>query len=92
MNSERRTILFSGRVQGVGFRATAVHLAHDLALSGGVMNLPDGRVELVVEGAPKEIDILIERLREHFASLIRTVDQNVAPATGLSGQGIRVLH
>src|SRR4051794_36842401 len=92
--SQRRRIPFSGRVPGVGFRAPPVHLAADLDLAGTVQNLADGDVELVVEGAPKEIDTLLDRLREHFDRCIRTMSQDVSPATGLFGQwgeGIRIL-
>jgi acylphosphatase len=92
MKAERRTIHFAGRVQGVGFRATTVYLARDLSLSGTVQNLPDGQVELVVEGPAREIDVLVRRLREQFERLLRTVNQDVSPATGLLGQGIRIVH
>jgi acylphosphatase len=92
MKSQRRTIIFSGRVQGVGFRATTVDLAGDLPLSGTVRNLPDGDVELVVEGAAKDIDTLIARLREHFSTCIRTMTQDVTPGTGLLGQGVHIVH
>ena len=43
-------ILFSGRVQHVGFRYTAYYLTRDLYLTGWVDNLPDGRVEMEVQG------------------------------------------
>jgi len=49
-NVERRRIYFSGRVQGVGFRYTTERLAKNFDVSGTVRNLPDGRVELLVEG------------------------------------------
>jgi len=73
--TERRVILFSGRVQGVGFRMTAVHLAADLPLTGTVRNVDDGAwdgggygggVELIVEGAAGDIDRLVVRLSEQF--------------------------
>jgi len=89
---QRRRIRFSGRVQGVGFRATTVHLARDLPLAGTVENLDDGDVELVVEGAAKDIDTLLDRLREHFDPCIRTISQDVSSASGLFGQGIRILR
>jgi acylphosphatase len=92
--AERRTILFGGRVQGVGFRMTAVHLGRDLAIWGTVRNLPDGRVELVAEGAGKEIDTLVARLREHFGAFVRTVEES-AGARGVGADdgpaGIRVI-
>ena len=43
-------ILFSGRVQHVGFRYTAYYLTRDLYLTGWVDNLPDGRVEMELQG------------------------------------------
>ena len=89
--AERRTIFFSGRVQGVGFRMTAVHLAADLAVSGTVRNLPDGRVELMVEGETAEIEALVGRLREHFSTLIRTMEYTSGPAARHASPGIRVV-
>ena len=44
-------IFYSGRVQGVGFRYTAKTVAAGFEITGTVRNLPDGRVELVAEGA-----------------------------------------
>jgi len=49
----RAHVLVSGRVQGVYFRATAADEGGRLGLTGWVRNLPDGRVEAVVEG-PRE--------------------------------------
>ncbi|OGC35641.1 hypothetical protein A2311_03605 [candidate division WOR-1 bacterium RIFOXYB2_FULL_48_7] len=47
---ERVEARFSGHVQGVGFRYTAQELAGRYALFGYVQNLPNGDVEVVVEG------------------------------------------
>ena len=44
-------IYFSGRVQHVGFRYTAYYRARDLYLTGWVDNLPDGRVEMEIQGS-----------------------------------------
>lgn len=88
---ELRTIHFSGRVQGVGFRATTVDLARGLALAGTVKNLPDGRVELVVEGPSGDIDRLLKRLHEHFGSFIRKVEQDTSAPRGLE-PGLRVTY
>lgn len=59
----RRHIFFSGRVQGVGFRYTAVYLARPLNLTGWVKNLWDGRVEMEVQGNPVAIERLLSYLR-----------------------------
>ncbi len=43
-------IYVSGIVQGVGYRAFTKRLAQGYGLSGWVKNLPDGRVEVFVQG------------------------------------------
>lgn len=57
---ERVTVLYSGRVQGVGFRATVRHLACGYDVTGTVRNLSDGRVELIAEGARAELNAFLE--------------------------------
>jgi acylphosphatase len=52
----RMSVFFSGRVQGVGFRYTAKTVAAGFDLTGIIRNLPDGRVELIAEGSPAELD------------------------------------
>jgi acylphosphatase len=52
-----------GRVQGVGYRATAVHEARRRNLSGWVRNQPDGNVEVVVEGDEQTVLDFLEFLR-----------------------------
>ncbi|MFP4322418.1 MAG: acylphosphatase [Anaerolineales bacterium] len=53
-----------GTVQGVNFRATTRSQANALALSGYVKNLPDGRVEVLAEGAEDKLNKLLDFLRE----------------------------
>jgi len=65
-----RAVFFSGRVQGVGFRATTAHLARSYAVGGWVRNLPDGRVELVVEGAEAEVLRFLEAVRNRWRGYI----------------------
>ncbi len=60
---ERWHILFSGKVQHVGFRYTAYYIARDLGLTGWVDNLPDGRVEMEVQGQPSDLRRLLLRLK-----------------------------
>ncbi len=56
-------VLFSGKVQQVGFRYTAVRLAGRLSVSGWVDNLPDGRVEMEAQGAVSALRKLILLLK-----------------------------
>ena len=46
-----RRYFVSGRVQGVFFRANTVAEARRLGLAGWAINLPDGRVEVLVRGS-----------------------------------------
>lgn len=66
----RRRISFSGRVQGVGFRATCQSLARGFEVAGYVRNLPDGRVELVAEGEGSEIDAFLTTIQREMARYI----------------------
>ena len=54
---------FQGDVQGVGFRATAAHIARRAGLSGWVMNLSDGSVRLEATGARTELEKFLLNLR-----------------------------
>ena len=85
----RRTVLYSGHVQGVGFRYTTARVARGYEISGYVRNLSDGRVEVVAEGAPAEVEDFLADLGETMAEYIH--DRHIAesPGTGeFSGFGI----
>lgn len=51
----RARVTYSGKVQGVWFRANSQKKAVELSLGGWVRNLPDGKVECVVEGSLEKI-------------------------------------
>lgn len=69
-------------MQGVGFRYTAQHLARSHPVTGYVRNLPDGRVEMVVEGEEKDIDALLESLSRQMEGFIRDTKVSADKATG----------
>lgn len=79
---ERRSVWFSGRVQGVGFRYTARRLASGFDVVGTVRNLADGRVELIAEGEPREIDALLAAVGDHFGDSITNATSESGPAAG----------
>lgn len=86
----RREVYYSGRVQGVGFRFTVRSLAADYAVTGYVRNLPDGRVELVVEGPPDEVAGLLDEVRRTFSRYIRDAQEtDVSPSGRFTGFEIR---
>ncbi len=80
--SHRRTVYYAGHVQGVGFRYTAHSIARGHKVTGYVCNLPDGRVELVVEGQRHETEAFLREVRERFFNFIRDERCDESPATG----------
>ncbi len=76
----RWRILFSGKVQHVGFRYTAYYLSRDLYLTGWVDNLPDGRVEMEVQGSVSQLRKLVLRLKAQSHVEITNMDiTEIAP-------------
>jgi acylphosphatase len=51
--------MVAGRVQGVGFRWAVEDEARREDLTGWVRNLPDGRVEAVVEGDEEQVQRMV---------------------------------
>jgi acylphosphatase len=84
-----RRFLIGGRVQGVGFRMfAAVRAAHE-GVHGYVKNLPDGRVEALVEGDDESVDRIELALRRgppgaHVESFIVEIQAPTLRATGFS--------
>jgi acylphosphatase len=58
-----RRFMIGGRVQGVGYRMFAEASAAVEGVHGFVQNLPDGRVEAVVEGDQEAVDRVELKLR-----------------------------
>jgi acylphosphatase len=84
-----KRVLYEGRVQGVGFRFTAVELATGYAVAGWVRNLPMGDVELVAEGAADQVDGFLAAVAERMAgNIVRTTVQD-SPPTGQTGFHVR---
>lgn len=75
----RKHIVFYGRVQGVGFRYYAVNKANQLGLTGWVKNLPDGTVEMEVQGEEPLIDQLIIFLQNRTYIWIEKLDARSIP-------------
>ena len=63
----RLALLFSGDVQGVGFRWTNQSLAQDRHLTGWVKNLPDGTVQMEIQGPPQALAAHLERIHAYYA-------------------------
>ena len=80
---ERVTVLYSGRVQGVGFRYTVRQLASGYDVTGTVRNQPDGRVELIAEGARAELKAFLEGIAaSELSSFIAKQHETWSPGEG----------
>ena len=87
---ERLILRIHGRVQGVGYRATAVEKAIEIGVSGWVRNLENGVVELQAEGTQDQLDRLLLWCRKGpRLARVHEVDIWRQPATG-EFQGFRV--
>jgi acylphosphatase len=79
---ERRTVHYIGRVQGVGFRYTVRQIAGNFSITGNVQNLSDGRVRVIAEGNPTELDSFLSQIAETMSDYIRKVEPFTTTATG----------
>jgi len=75
-------VIFSGQVQGVGFRFTTESIANQLGLSGWVKNIPGGDVEVVAEGEEAALRDILSRLEDQFSGYIVKKQVSWGPATG----------
>ena len=65
-----RRVVYSGRVQGVGFRYSTARIARRHPVTGYVRNQPDGTVELVVVGPADAVDAFLDEIAAVFAENI----------------------
>jgi acylphosphatase len=79
MEQTAKRVVFSGEVQGVGFRYTANRIAGRYNVSGYVRNLFDGTVEMFVQGPGPNVDGCIQDVQDAFAGYIRETRIEEAP-------------
>lgn len=82
----RAHIFVSGRVQGVGYRASTWDMAQLLKLNGWVRNLRDGRVEAVFEGTPAQVEEIIRWCHQGPpAAVVQEITVAYEPPEGMKG-------
>lgn len=92
MSRQRLKVLYSGHVQGVGFRYTVRTVATGYEIVGQIRNLPDGRVELLAEGERSEVEAFRDAIRDSgLGPLIRQELQMWTEASG-EFRGFAILH
>lgn len=85
-------LLIDGQVQGVGFRAFAKEQAERLGVVGYVKNLPDGKVESLIEGRAAILDEMMRRLKQgSFPAEVEKVSSKKLPASG-KYSGFEILY
>ncbi len=81
----RTHLWISGKVQGVGYRLSAQNEARKLGVNGWVKNLPDGRVEAVLEGEKTAVEQMMQWCRQGPTSaVVKDVQVQEEPPENLS--------
>lgn len=80
----RHRIIYIGKVQGVGFRATAASIAARFEVTGWVRNEPDRSVLLEVQGDDAEVAAFRDALRTRMTPNIK--GETHAPAGEVQGE------
>ncbi|MGE3109180.1 MAG: acylphosphatase [Phycisphaerales bacterium] len=75
----RTHVVFAGRVQGVGFRATARSIASQFPITGWVRNEADRSVTLEAQGAPEAVRAFLDTLGETMQHHIRSNQEMDVP-------------
>lgn len=77
----RYDMTFTGRVQGVGFRYTTLHVARSHRVTGWVRNEADGSVKCVAEGEQAELDRFVAAVKQAMNGCIENMELRTRPAT-----------
>ena len=84
--TRRVVAVVSGSVQGVGYRWFVRSRAETAGLAGSATNLPDGRVEVVLEGEDAAVSAVLADLEGPRApGAVRRIDVRDEPARGSAG-------
>ncbi len=87
-----RKVIFTGRVQGVGFRYCTKQLALGFDVVGTVKNLEDGTVELRVMGEEDEVDEFIQEITEESDLAGHIKEVAISSIPDLDSRGFSIAH
>lgn len=71
---KRLHLIYSGRVQGVGFRYAVMDIARRQNIVGWVKNLDDGRVEIIAQSGEATLNNFIQEINQQFTGSIKDLD------------------
>lgn len=89
MEQVRKQYVFTGRVQGVGFRYTAQYLAQGLGITGWVKNEWDGSVVMEAQGTQEMLEELVRKLQMRNFSRVDYVAELTVPTVSEYGFHVR---
>ncbi|MFU8892754.1 MAG: acylphosphatase [Luteolibacter sp.] len=87
-----KRIIYSGRVQGVGFRYTCKDIARGYDVIGSVRNLTDGTVELIASGEPQEVEDFLQEISEDSPIAHHIQSAMFEVIDGYHGKGFQILR
>jgi hydrogenase maturation protein HypF len=90
MTREARDLVVTGRVQGVGYRPFVYITAHDLGITGTVLN-GSGKVFIHAEGSAADLDRLQHALIESAPPLARPILAESKPAESSGATSFEIL-
>jgi acylphosphatase len=83
-------VIYTGRVQGVGFRWTTRSIARRFPVTGTVRNLSDGTVELVAQGPATGVADFLAAVAERMGEQIHGMEsERITPPEAFTRFEIR---
>jgi acylphosphatase len=87
-----KQVFYEGNVQGVGFRWSVRHVAKGFDVTGWVRNLPDGRVELQVNGEDSEVGAFLDAIMQSELHGLIHKHTEAALAEPVTARGFEIRH
>ena len=92
MNVSQRMV-YTGRVQGVGFRYSVKQIAGGYEVTGWVRNLPDGTVEMLASGTAGEVEAFVAAVAgSHLGGYIKDARREEGDGGMPAGRGFEIRH
>ena len=88
-----RRVIYQGRVQGVGFRYSVKQIAMGFDVTGWVRNLPDGTVEMQIDGEREQVEAFVSAVAaSHLGGYIKGAREDETEVAGGEGSGFEIRH
>ena len=85
-------VFYEGSVQGVGFRWSIRHIAKGFDVTGWVRNLPDGRVELQINGQESEVRAFLDGVMQSELRAHIRKQTEIKSEEPVSARGFEIRH